>query len=131
MEKKIAEAKEAYESLQQEMIRAGYSKDDAVAIACLLIRAAVDADEYASEEEYQLFSEVTGIEADRHEFFGLAKMGSEKGFVKTVDEMVDAFKRPAKQAALKLVKAFIDVDGVRTESEQALLDLLAAPAKRE
>ena len=119
------EGKKLFEALLGQMIRLGYSRDEADDFAALLVRLACGADNVASKEEYELFGKCTGVELTIHEFYDLIKGGDEEAFVASMDEIVDGLDFAAKKAALDFVKFFLDADEKLPEREAKLLSRLA------
>ena len=117
--------KKLFEGLLAEMVRLGYSRDEADDFAALLVRLACGADNVASKEEYELFQKVTGVELSIHEFYDLIKGGDEESFVASMDEIVDGLDGAAKQAALAFVEFFLNADESLPEREKALFNRLA------
>lgn len=122
----IAGGKKLYEALLAEMKRLGYAEREAIQFASFLVRLSCGADNVASEEEFVLFGEVTGVELNIHEFYDMIKGGDEEGFIATMDEIVDGLDGAAKKAALAFVEYFLNADEKLPENEKELLKRLAA-----
>lgn len=100
--------------------------EDAAHLACLLTRLVVDIDNYASEEEYQLFLATTGIKMDRNEFNALTKNGNDPAFLEELDAVVDNLSTSGKEAALCFVAIFLVGDRELTAKEYKVFAKLEA-----
>ena len=86
---KVGEGQKAFNRLANEMIRFGYRRQEAVSFGCLLVRLAAGSDKYASEEEYNLFKDSTGVELTLEEFKNMVRGAGKDDFIKVIDEIVE------------------------------------------
>ena len=121
---KVGEGQKAFNRLANEMIRFGYRRQEAVSFGCLLVRLAAGSDKYASEEEYNLFKDSTGVELTLEEFKDMVKGAGKDDFVKVIDEIVDSLDRKAKDAALEFVALFLVSDADLDAKEKEVFKLL-------
>ena len=116
--------RKAFERLGVALSKLGYSAEEIASLACSLVRLAAGADKYGSEEEFNLFVKVTGIELDKFEFYAMVKHANSEGYVAPMDQIVDALNPEAKAAALDFVAFFFSADHELSEAEKALFKRL-------
>ena len=125
-DKKVEEAKVGFNQLLKEMGKLSYSKKEIVSFAVALVRLAAGADNFASENEYKLFVEASGVELNKFEFFDMVKNADSEDFVSGMDEIVDSLNPAAKNAALAFVALFLVSDAKLSAQEEALFKRLEA-----
>lgn len=109
----------AYEKIIEEL-----SVNDSEAIANFvvgLLKVAISADRSLTQEEYDLFCDVTGNYVDPDEFYEITNGGSDPRVIKAVDEEVDHFTDEAKFACCTFVLCFVSSDGKITKDEEKLM----------
>lgn len=122
----VAEGHKAYSEFGEKMSEKGYAHNEIVAFATMLTRLAAGADRYGSEEELDLFQEVTGIKTDAYEFRAMTKNADDAKFVESIDEIVDSLNAPAKNAALRFAAIFFASDDHLSQKEKDLFKRLEA-----
>ena len=120
----IQKGREAYAKFGEIMDRKGYNEKEIVQFATMLVRVAAGADRYGTEEELELFQEVTGIKTDKYEFALMAKNADDESFVNAIDEIVDSLDKKAKEAALEFVALFLVSDEKLSAEEERIFKLL-------
>ena len=109
----------AYEKIIEEL-----SVNDAETITTFIIsllKVAISADRSLTQEEYDLFCEVTGNYVDPDEFYEITNGGSDPRIVNAVDEEIDHFTDEAKFACCTFVLCFVSSDGNITKDEEKLM----------
>ena len=86
-----------------------------------LLKVAISADRSLTQEEYDLFCDVTGESADPDEFYEITNGGSDPRFIKIVDDEIDHFTEEAKFACCTFVLCFVSSDGKITKDEEKLM----------
>ncbi len=124
-EDRILKATEHVEALKKLLAKEGYSEGEVNETLTSLTRLAVDGDNSATEEDFEIFAKATGIKMDIHEFFKLVKRGNLESFVSAMDEFVDSLKPETKKEALEFVATFLTSDKLVSKEETALLIRLA------
>ena len=122
----IQKGRAAYAKFGEIMDRKGYNEKEIVQFATMLVRVAAGADRYGSDEELELFQEVTGIKTDKYEFALMAKNADNESFVNAIDEIVDSLDQEAKDAALVFAAIFFASDNHLNKKEIALFERLEA-----
>jgi len=122
----IQKGREAYAKFGEIMDRKGYNEKEVVQFATMLVRLAAGADRYGSEEELELFQEVTGIKTDKFEFALMAKSADDESFISAIDEIVDSLDKDAKDAALRFAAIFFASDNHLGKKEIELFKRLEA-----
>ena len=87
-----------------------------------LIKLFVSADKNCTEAECQLFNDVMGTSLSFEQFYNLTNGGSEPGFVKGMDEIIDALPEDVKSDICTFGLTILAADDTITGSEQALFE---------
>ena len=125
-EERVADATSNVADLRAELKGEGYREKDINEILLLLTRLAVDSDNYASEEEYEIFDKAVGLNLPLNEFLVLVKRGNEEDFFKIINDTVDALSPKAKALAIDYVVDFLVSDKKLKDEERNILLRLAA-----
>lgn len=122
----VEKGRAAYAVFGEKMDRAGYNEKEIVEFATMLVRLAAGADRYGSQEELDLFQQITGIETDKYEFALMSKNANDESFIAGIDAVVDSLAQDAKDAALRFAAIFFASDNHLNEKEIALFKRLEA-----
>lgn len=113
-------AKQAFSAFAKEFS----DKETFTAFLGILVAISAAVDGKVSEEEYQLFIDISGLSFSRNEFFDLVSNNASTEAYELVDEVVDNMSNDGKKGALLFALAFMTSDGELTVNEQKLFAIL-------
>ncbi len=118
---KLNTAGEAFDDLVDVLLYHGYDKEEITSLVADLIRVFASADNILSKKEYEFANELFELGISYEEFCKKCSFGSSKGFIKTIDEIIDTLSIYEKYPISILGICIFSVDGNISIKEQELL----------
>lgn len=120
MDERVEFASRAFGELWEGCKVAGFSDETISYFVTNVLKAAVSADHFTSEQERLLYNALFQTNLTYKQFFDKTNGGSGKRFAEAMDEVVDRLPESAKRGACSLALAFMSADGLLTEEEKEL-----------